>query len=61
MDKITDLLSAGTAETYYIGKGAWTADTNLKDIALREKTGATILAVVRGEQFFTSPGGDFKV
>lgn len=61
MDKITDLLSAGTAETYYIGKGAWPADRNLKDIALREKTGATILAVVRGEEFFTSPDAEFKI
>jgi len=61
MDKITDLLSAGTAETYYVGKGSWPADRTLKDIALREKTGATILAVVRGEASFTSPGGEFKV
>ena len=61
MDRIADLLNAGTAETYYVGKGSWPSDRTLKDIALREKTGATILAVVRGEKSFTSPSGEFKV
>jgi len=60
-DKITDLLSAGTAETFYIGNGTWPAGKSLKDIGLRERTGATVLAVVRGERSFTSPGADFKI
>lgn len=60
-EKITDLLSAGTAETFYVGKGTWPAGKTLKDIGLREVTGATVLAVVRGEESFTSPGGEFTV
>ncbi|MFO7732346.1 MAG: cation:proton antiporter [Candidatus Aminicenantes bacterium] len=60
-EKITDLLSAGTAETFYVGKGTWPAGKTLKDIGLREVTGATVLAVVRGEESFTSPGGEFMV
>ena len=60
-ERITDLLSAGTAETFYVGKGTWPAGKTLKDIGLREVTGATVLAVVRGEESFTSPGGEFTV
>jgi TrkA domain protein len=30
-------------------------------IDLRKKTGATVIAVVRGEDSFTSPGADFEV
>jgi len=61
MARITDLLSAGTAETYYLGKGSWPTGRTLKDIGLRERTGATVLAIVRGEESFTSPGGEFTV
>lgn len=60
-ERITDLLSAGTAETFYVEKGTWPAGKTLKDIGLREVTGATVLAVVRGEESFTSPGGEFTV
>ncbi len=60
-ERITDLLSAGTAETFYVMKGTWPAGRTLKTIALRERTGATVLAVVRGEESFTSPGGEFTV
>lgn len=60
-ERITDLLAAGTAETFYVGKGTWPAGKTLKDIGLREVTGATVLAVVRGEESFTSPGAEFMV
>jgi monovalent cation:H+ antiporter-2, CPA2 family len=60
-ERITDLLSAGTAETFYVMTGTWPAGRTLKEIALREATGATVLAVVRGEESFTSPGGEFTV
>ena len=45
---IADLLAAGTAETYFVGRGAWPAGQTLGDIDLRGKTGATVIAVVRG-------------
>ncbi len=60
-ERITDLLSAGTAETFYVMTATWPAGRTLKSIALREATGATVLAVVRGEESFTSPGGEFTV
>lgn len=60
-ERISDLLAAGTAETYFVGQGAWPAGKTLGAIDLRGRTGATVLAVVRGEESFTSPGAEFEV
>jgi CPA2 family monovalent cation:H+ antiporter-2 len=60
-ERIADLLAAGTAETYFIGRGAWPAGQTLGNLDLRGRTGATVIAVVRGEESFTSPGADFKI
>ena len=60
-ERLADLLSAGTAESFYVAKGAWPAGRTLGDIDLRSRTGATVIAVVRGEGSFTSPGAEFGV
>jgi len=60
-ERIADFLSAGTAETFYIAKGSWPAGKTLRAINLRKKTGATVIAVVRGEESFASPGAEFSV
>ena len=60
-ERIADLLAAGTAETYFVGRGAWPARQTLGDLDLRGRTGATVLAVVRGDQSFAGPGADFKI
>ncbi|MGZ5498074.1 MAG: NAD-binding protein, partial [Candidatus Aminicenantales bacterium] len=60
-ERIADLLAAGTAETYFVGRGAWPAGRTLGNLDLRGRTGATVIAVVRGEESFTSPGADFKI
>ncbi|HOW85342.1 MAG TPA: cation:proton antiporter [Candidatus Aminicenantes bacterium] len=60
-ERIADLLAAGTAETYFVGGGSWPAGKTLGAIDLRGRTGATVLAVVRGEESFTSPGADFEI
>ncbi len=60
-ERLTDLMSAGTAESFYIAKGTWPAGKTLGDIDLRNRTGATVIAVVRGEESFTSPGAEFAV
>jgi monovalent cation:H+ antiporter-2, CPA2 family len=59
--RIADLLAAGTAETYFLGQGAWPAGKTLGDLDLRGRTGATVIAVVRGDGSFTSPGADFEI
>ena len=60
-ERIADLLAAGTAETYFVGKDAWPAGKTLGAIDLRGRTGATVIAVVRGEDSFTSPGAEFEI
>ncbi len=60
-ERVADLLSAGTADSYFIGRGAWPAGLTLKDVDLRNRTGATVIAVVRGEESFTSPGAEFAI
>ncbi len=60
-ERIADLLAAGTAETYFIPRGAWTARKTLGELDLRGRTGATVIAVVRGEESFPGPGADFEV
>jgi CPA2 family monovalent cation:H+ antiporter-2 len=60
-ERIADLLAAGTAETYFVGRGAWPARKTLGELDLRGRTGATVIAVVRGPDSFTSPGADFRL
>ncbi|OGD26154.1 MAG: hypothetical protein A2Y56_00255 [Candidatus Aminicenantes bacterium RBG_13_63_10] len=60
-ERIADLLAAGTAETFYVGKGTWPAGKTLRAIDLRKKTGATVIAAVRGDKPFASPGADFAL
>ena len=60
-ERIADLLAAGTAETYFVGKGGWPAGKTLGGLDLRGRTGATVIAVVRGEESFTGPGADFEI
>lgn len=61
MEKITDLLTAGTAETFFVSQETPAAGKSLKELNLRQETGATIIAVVRGEKSFTSPSPEFKI
>ncbi|MDD8027015.1 MAG: cation:proton antiporter [Acidobacteriota bacterium] len=61
MENIADLLNAGTAETFYLGHACPAAERTLRDLDLRNATGATIIAVVRGEESFASPAADFKL
>ncbi len=61
VERIADFLSAGTAETFYVVKGSWPAGKILRTIDLRKKTGATVIAVVRGEESFASPGAEFAI
>jgi CPA2 family monovalent cation:H+ antiporter-2 len=60
-ERIADLLAAGTAETYFVGKGGWPVGQTLGGLDLRGRTGATVIAVVRGEESFTGPGADFEI
>ena len=60
-ERIADLLAAGTAETWFVGRDAWPAGRSLGALDLRGRTGATVIAVVRGDGTFTSPGAEFEI
>lgn len=60
-ERIADLLAAGTAETYFVPRAGWPAGRTLGALDLRGRTGATVIAVVRGSDSFTSPGADFRI
>jgi len=61
LENIADLLTAGTAETFYLGHGSRALGLTLRELDLRQATGATIIAVVRGEESFASPPADFRL
>jgi len=58
-EMVTDILAAGTVETYFVPAGAWYTGRTLGEMDLRGKTGATVAAVVRGEKPFPGPGPEF--
>jgi monovalent cation:H+ antiporter-2, CPA2 family len=60
-ERIADLLAAGTAATFFVGKNTFPAGQTLGELDLRGRTGATVIAVVRGEESFPSPGAEFEV
>lgn len=63
-DKTEDVrsaLSAAGAETVRIPEGSPVIGRDLAQLDLRGQTGATIIAVVRGEETIVSPGADFKL
>jgi CPA2 family monovalent cation:H+ antiporter-2 len=55
---VLDALEAGTTDVFRIGSGNSTAGQSLRDLDLRRKSGATILAVVRDEEPYPNPGAE---
>jgi CPA2 family monovalent cation:H+ antiporter-2 len=60
-ERISDLLAAGTAETYFVSTNSFPVGKTLGNLDLRSRSGATVIAVVRGENSFTSPGAEFEI
>jgi CPA2 family monovalent cation:H+ antiporter-2 len=60
-ERAADLLNVGSARTFYVLKGSWPAGRTLGDIGLRKRTGATVIAAVRGGESFTAPEAEFTV
>ncbi len=61
LERISELLNAGTTETYFVAGESRACGRSIKDLGLRSRTGATIIAIVRGERSFTSPPLDFQI
>ena len=58
---VLDLLAAGATEVFLVRDSSRLVGRTMLDLALREKTGATIIAVVRGQKSFPSPAADFDL
>ena len=55
---LNDLLMQGVTESFFVEETSSVKDKSIKEIDLRAKTGATILAIVRQEKSITNPKGD---
>ena len=55
---VLDALEAGTTDIFRIERQSSVAGQSLRDLDLRRRTGATVLAVVRDEEPYPNPGAD---
>lgn len=58
---VLDLLAAGATEVFLVREASRIVGRTMRDLALREHTGATVIAIVRGQRSFPSPAGDFEL
>ncbi len=60
-EKLNALIEAGTVETFLISADMFACGKTLKNLDLRQKTAATIVAVVRAGKSYPSPRADFVI
>jgi CPA2 family monovalent cation:H+ antiporter-2 len=60
-DAVLEALQAGTTDIYRVGEGAGFAGMTLRRLDLRQQTGASIIAVVRGDESHANPSADFVI
>ncbi|MBI5885870.1 MAG: cation:proton antiporter [Deltaproteobacteria bacterium] len=61
LPSLSAILEASLTDTFYVDKGCGVAGKTLEEINLRKKSGATIIAVVRGGHAKTNPHADFLI
>jgi len=61
LDRVAKLLAAGTSDTYLVTDECFAIGKTLEDLDFRGRTGATVIAVVRGETPHISPTRDFSI
>ena len=54
-DQIARIIAAGTTEVFYVMQNSKAIGKTIKELAIREKTGATVISVVRGNEHFPNP------
>ncbi|MGB9664583.1 MAG: cation:proton antiporter [Ignavibacteria bacterium] len=60
-DQINQILAQGTIDTVLINDRHPACTKTLKEIDLRAKTNATVISVIRSNQFIPNPSGDFQI
>jgi CPA2 family monovalent cation:H+ antiporter-2 len=58
---VMDVLAQGTTATAYVASGTWADGRSLGETRLRERTGATVIAIVRDGRATTSPSPDVRI
>lgn len=53
---LPDVLRDARVNAYELGPGDWAVDRTIAETALRASTGASIVAIGRGDQYLTNPG-----
>jgi CPA2 family monovalent cation:H+ antiporter-2 len=59
--KVLELLAAGVTDVYFVAAGSPAEGRSLRDLDLRGRGGASVLAVVRGERPLTNPEPDLEL
>lgn len=59
-DQIARIIAAGTTEVFYVMQNSNAEGKTIKELAIRKKTGATVISVVRGNDHHPNPPVDFK-
>ncbi len=57
-EAVLDALGAGTTDIFRLDRGSPVAGRSLRDLDLRRRTGATVLAIVREDEPFPNPAAD---
>jgi CPA2 family monovalent cation:H+ antiporter-2 len=60
-ERVLRFLAAGTTDVFFVDQEGVAAGRTLAELRVRERTGASVIAVVRGEQSHTNPAGDFRL
>lgn len=60
-DEITKIITGGIIETFSVTNETGVLNKTIGDIDVRNKTGATVITIVRNEAHFPNPGADFKI
>jgi CPA2 family monovalent cation:H+ antiporter-2 len=61
LESLAGNLMAAPVASHQVEAGHWADGRTLADLHLRSETGASVLAVRRGDRFFTSPPADFEI
>ena len=61
LDRVARYLTAGTSDIFLVTDDCRAMEKSLRELDISEKTGASLIAVVRNEKPFITPSPDFKV
>ena len=60
-DAMLEALAAGTTDVFRVEPGSPAQGRTLRDLHLRRETGASVIAVVRGDETFSNPAADLAL